>query len=119
MDYERETAKARRAWDTVAPRYDRSMGWFERTLFAGGREWVCSRARGEVLELAVGTGLNLPFYPDDVRLTGVDLSPEMLAVARRRAADLRRRIELTEADASALPYGDESFDTVVCTLGLC
>ncbi len=116
---DKETAKARRAWDTFAPRYDQSMGWFERVLFGGGREWVCSRARGDVLEIAVGTGLNLPFYPDDVRLTGVDLSPAMINLARRRAADLGREVDLREADASVLPFGDASFDTVVCTLGLC
>jgi hypothetical protein len=54
---EEPTAKARRVWDAFAPRYDRSMRFFERVQFGGGREWVCSRARGEVLEVAVGTGL--------------------------------------------------------------
>ncbi|MQA27797.1 MAG: SAM-dependent methyltransferase, partial [Micromonosporaceae bacterium] len=74
-----ETAKARRVWDTFAPRYDRTMRFFERVLLSGGREWVCSRAHGDVLEVGVGTGLNFPLYPSGVRLTGVDLSPEMLA----------------------------------------
>lgn len=113
------TAKARRVWDTFAPRYDRSMRFFERHLFAGGRPWVCSRATGDVLEVGVGTGLNLPHYPADVRLTGVDLSPAMLAVARDRAADLGRRVDLREGDAQALPFPDASFDTVVCVLSLC
>jgi len=113
------TRKARRVWDRYAPRYDRSMRFAERMLFAGGREWVCSRARGDVLEVGVGTGLNLPFYPPDVRLTGVDLSPAMLAVARSRASELGREVDLREADAQALPFPDASFDTVVCTLTLC
>jgi ubiquinone/menaquinone biosynthesis C-methylase UbiE len=91
----------------------------ERLQFGGGREWVCSRARGDVLEVAVGTGLNLPFYRPDVRLTGVDLSPAMLAVARARAAELGREVDLREGDAQALPFPDASFDTVVCTLSLC
>ena len=116
---ETATAKARRVWDTFAPRYDKSMKFVERMMFGGGREWVCSRARGEVLEVAVGTGLNLPLYPADVRLTGVDLSPEMLALAKDRSVELGREVELLEADAEALPFPDASFDTVVCTLSLC
>lgn len=119
MTAEDATAKARRVWDAYAPRYDRAMRFAERHWFEGGREWVCSRAGGDVLEVAVGTGLNLNLYPDSVRLTGVDLSPEMLAVARLRAAADGRLIDLKEADAEALPFGDATFDTVVCTLGLC
>ena len=113
------TAKARRVWDAYAPRYDRAIRFLERFLFRGGREWVCSRARGEVLEVAVGTGLNLPFYPPGVRLTGVDLSPAMLVAARVRAAELGRDADLRVADAAALPFPDASFDTVVCTLAMC
>lgn len=113
------TAKARRVWDEMAGRYDRSMKLADRVCFGGGREWVCSRAEGDVLEVAIGTGLNLPFYPEGVRLTGVELSPKMLAVARERAADLGVDADLREADVQALPFDDESFDTVVCTFSLC
>jgi ubiquinone/menaquinone biosynthesis C-methylase UbiE len=95
------------------------MRLVERFLFPGARLWVCSQAVGDTLEVAVGTGLNLAHYPPGVRLTGVDLSPGMLAVARQRAADLDRTVELREADAQALPFGDASFDTVVCTMSLC
>jgi ubiquinone/menaquinone biosynthesis C-methylase UbiE len=113
------TDHLRAKWDKYAPRYDRDIGFFERVQFGGGREWVCSRARGDVLEVAVGTGRNLPFYPDSVRLTGIDLSPAMVAIARTRARELGREIDLREGDAQALPFPDATFDTVVCTLGLC
>lgn len=116
---EEPIARIRRVWDEVAPRYDRSIAFFERVQFAGGRQWVCSRATGDVLEVAVGTGLNLAHYPPGVRLTGVDLSPGMLAVARARAAAAGHDVDLREADAQALPFVDASFDTVVCTLSLC
>lgn len=119
MDHKSATEKARRAWDAFAPRYDRSMRFFERVWFPGGREWVCSRARGDVLEVAIGTGLNLSHYPSAVRLTGVELSPAMLAIARDRAAHIGRPIRLVPADAQALPFPGASFDTVVCTLSLC
>ena len=111
--------RVRRLWDKYASRYDRDMGFFERLQFGGGREWVCAQATGEVLEVAVGTGRNLAYYPDEARVTGIDFSPAMLEVARQRAAELGREVALREADAQALPFPDASFDTVVCTLGLC
>jgi ubiquinone/menaquinone biosynthesis C-methylase UbiE len=95
------------------------MRFIEWVQFGGGREWVCSRARGEVLEVAIGTGRSLPLYPPEVRLTGVELSPAMLAQAQTRAQELVRLVWLTEGDAEALPFADASFDTVVCTLSLC
>jgi ubiquinone/menaquinone biosynthesis C-methylase UbiE len=118
---EREDAvdRLRRLWDKQSPRYDREMRFWERTLFGDARAWVCGQASGEVLEIAVGTGRNLPFYPDGIRLVGVDLSPGMLGIARERAKELGREVELDEGDAHALSYPDSSFDTVVCTFSLC
>jgi len=106
-------------WDQGAPSYDKQIAFFERIQLGGGREWLGARARGRVLEVAVGTGRNLPHYPADVTIAGVDLSPAMLAIARRRAADLGREADLREGDAERLPFADASFDTVVCALALC
>jgi ubiquinone/menaquinone biosynthesis C-methylase UbiE len=114
-----ETERVRRVQDKAAPKYDRSMGRWEKILFASGREWVCSQAKGDTLELAIGTGLNLPHYPPDVRLRAVELSPKMLEIARERAADLGREVDFRLGDAEALDFPDESFDTVICTFGLC
>lgn len=119
MSDQDDAARLRGQWERYAPRYDRDMGFFERLQFGGGREWVCSQAGGEVLEVAIGTGRNLPFYPDGVRLTGIDFSPAMLGIARKRAAELGREVDLREGDAQALAFPDASFDTVVCTLSLC
>ena len=96
-----ETERVRRILDREAPKYDRQMGFFDRVLFSGGREWACAEARGEVLELAIGTARNLPYYADDVRLTGVELSPAMLAIARRRSGARLRRSELRHGDHHA------------------
>ena len=106
-------------WDKQAGRYDRAMSFWDRHLFGDSRPWVCGRAAGEVLEVAVGTGRNLPFYPEGTRLTGVDWSPAMLAIARGRAAGLGREADLRPGDAQALDFPDASFDTVLCALGLC
>jgi ubiquinone/menaquinone biosynthesis C-methylase UbiE len=116
---ETATAKQRRVWNRMAGGYDRQIAFFEKVQFGRGREWLGSRARGRVLEVAVGTGRSLPHYPSDVRLTGVDLSPAMLDIARRRAADLNRAVDLREGDAERLAFDDASFDTVVCALALC
>jgi ubiquinone/menaquinone biosynthesis C-methylase UbiE len=114
-----DTERVRRHYDRNAGSYDQLIAPFERVLFGGGREWVCSRAQGEVLEIAAGTGRNLPFYPEGVRLVGVELSPGMLEIARRRAQELGVQAELRVGDAHDLPFPDASFDTVVATLALC
>ncbi len=102
-----------------ASSYDRLIRIPEALLFGDGRRWACQQARGEVLELAAGTGRNLPYYREDVQLTAVELSPAMLEVAHRRAERLGRDVELREGDAEALDFPDERFDTVVATLALC
>jgi signal peptidase I len=106
-------------WDKHAGRYDHEMDFWDRHLFGSSRPWACGRATGDVLEVAIGTGRNLPYYPDGIRLTGVDLSAQMLGIARDRAAGLRREAALQPGDAQALDFPDGSFDTVLCTLGLC
>jgi len=111
--------RRRRYWDSHAAGYDRQMQFAERHFLGDSRAWVCAQATGRTLEMAIGTGLNLPCYPAGVELAGVDLSPAMLAHARRRAAELGRTVDLREADVQALPFPDASFDTVVCTFGLC
>jgi ubiquinone/menaquinone biosynthesis C-methylase UbiE len=114
-----ETERLKRLWEKEAPTYDRRMAVLERVLLGDGREWVCSRASGEVLEVGVGTGRNFPFYPQGLRLTGIDLSPAMLEIARKRADELGLHADLGEGDAQELTFADGSFDTVVCTLSLC
>jgi ubiquinone/menaquinone biosynthesis C-methylase UbiE len=110
----------RRVWDRMAPGYDRQMRRLEPLLFGrDDRPWACAHARGDVLEVAIGTGLNLAHYPPGIRLTGVDLSPAMLAAAGKRAADLGVSVTLVEAAAERLPHSDATFDTVICTLSLC
>jgi ubiquinone/menaquinone biosynthesis C-methylase UbiE len=115
----RETERVRGVQDKQARGYDRQMKFFDRVLFGGGREWVCSRAQGRVLEIAVGTGRNLDHHRRDVELTGIELSPEMLAIAKRRAEELGREADLRIGDAQELDFPESSFDTVVCTLALC
>src|SRR5690349_11152406 len=103
----------------MAAGYDRMTGTWERLLFEDGRRWVCSQASGDVLEVGVGTGLNLEMYPDGVHLVGIDLSPAMLDVAKTRARQLGRDVDLQLGDAQALGFAAGSFETLVVTLALC
>lgn len=192
------TARWQRYWDRKSRTYDKEMSFWDRRLFGDSRQWACGQATGDVLEVAVGTGLNLPHYPADITLTGIDISDRMLDQARERdrgrggggersgepegrehgggedrgthggehgagehgggergagehsrehgggehggargsgerstgerSAEQgggehreapRGRVTLRQADAHELPFADGSFDTVVCTFGLC
>ena len=78
-----ESADRRTAyWDKQSGTYDKAIEFWDRHLFGDSRPWACGRAKGDVLEVAVGTGRNLALYPDGVRLTGIDWSAGMLAIAR-------------------------------------
>ena len=77
-------------------------------------------ARGVVLEVGIGSGLNMPFYTSDVtHLYGVDPSAELLAMAKTKAAAVPFPVELFNRDADRLPLADASVDTVVVTWSLC
>ena len=106
-----------RYWDRQA------KGWAspaaERKYLAPSRAWVAARAVGPTLEVAIGNGANLAYYPPDLRLSGVDSSGRMVQAARSTAAALGRSLDLRVADAQCLPFSDEAFQTVVCTFSLC
>lgn len=84
------------------------------------RAYTLREVRGEVLEIGVGTGLNLPHYPESVQsLTAIDPSEGMLRRARRRTAASPLEVTLIKDDAEELPFRDHQFDAVVSTWTLC
>ncbi|MGN5240541.1 MULTISPECIES: methyltransferase domain-containing protein [unclassified Rhodococcus (in: high G+C Gram-positive bacteria)] len=116
-----DNARIAELFDATAPRYDRQIRLSERRLLGNPRKWAVGHASGRVLEIAVGTGLNLPLYsPDVTAVTGIDLSSGMLAHAQQRIADHGlAHCEVRRGDAQALDLEDESVDTVVSTLSYC
>lgn len=83
------------------------------------RARVAGRARGSVLEIGIGTGSNFEAYPDGVAVHGLDPSAAALSIAAGRAGRGGRQVRLVEGDAGALPFEDDTFDTVVATFVLC
>ena len=99
--------------------YDWGEGVFDLLGVSRLRRRVLRRASGKVLEVAVGTGKNLRYYPANCQVTAVDVSGEMLNIAQKRAAKLRMDASFLLADAESLPFPDKSFDTVVSSLSTC
>jgi len=85
------------------------------------REKVVPLAQGQVLEVGIGTGLNIPFYDKTrvTRITGVDPALRMHSLAQKRIAQAGLDVDLIGLSAERLPVDDASFDTVVCTYTLC
>jgi ubiquinone/menaquinone biosynthesis C-methylase UbiE len=92
---------------------------FERLNVRRQRMRIGEDAAGRVLDLGIGTGLSLPFYPHADEVVGVDPDPHMLKRARRRAERVAYPVRLVQAGAESLPFGDEEFDTAVIVWGLC
>lgn len=100
--------------------YDPFMWWAERAGMADRRRRLLAAARGSVLELGAGTGLNLTHYPDGLdRLVLVEPERHMARRLAGRLGSLERQAEVLRAPAEALPFDDDTFDTVVSTLVLC
>jgi SAM-dependent methyltransferase len=99
--------------------YDIAMRAFDAVGIRRARGRIAGGASGDVLEIGVGTGLNMAAYPAGTALHGIDASESALAVATRRADELGRTATLVTGDAAAMPYPDRSFDVVVGTFVLC
>jgi len=112
LKIDRESDRIRRIYDRRANKADGPSG-------DANLRWLCEQAEGETLEIGIGKGRTLPFYPPATHLTGIELSSVGLGVAERRAQELGIHATLRQGDATALPYPDDHFDTVVFAYVLC
>ena len=100
--------------------YDRLQTTTEGSYMRRIREEIVGGARGRVLEVGAGTGVNFVYYNDHAEeVVATEPDPYMLERARRRLEDAGCPIELRQASAEELPFADGSFDTVVSTLVMC
>jgi ubiquinone/menaquinone biosynthesis C-methylase UbiE len=113
------TAATQARYQRIAPFYDRMEGLAERRYQPWRRRLWGLVQGAQVLELGVGTGKNLPFYPPGVSITAIDLTPGMLERARRRATQLGVDVTLQIGDAQQLDFPDNTFNEVVATFVFC
>ncbi len=116
MDAALEKRQVQRAYELWAPAYDFIFNW----VFAPGREAAIHHLdltrQHSVLEVGIGTGLNLPLYPATCRLTGIDLSQEMLDKAVERVQTLTMPdVTLKVMDATSMDFADNEFDRAIAT----
>jgi ubiquinone/menaquinone biosynthesis C-methylase UbiE len=108
-------------------RYDRLAFWYdfleapmELLGFATWRPKVLNRVRGQrILEVGVGTGKNLPYYPQGLNVDAIDISPRMLERAREKPSVLNVSVRLQEMDVQELAFPDQFFDTIFATFVFC
>ena len=115
-----DTRKTRHRYDRNAPAYDMMEHVMETRAFQRWRERLWSMVEGrKILEVGVGTGKNMPFYPAGAEVTAIDLSPRMLDRARIRAREVGCSADVCEMDVQELACPDGSFDSVVSTFVFC
>ena len=113
------TRKTQTRYQRIAPLYDRMEVLAERS-YQPWRAGLWSRVRGpKVLEVGTGTGKNMPYYPEGVNVTAIDLTPGMLDRARKRAAKLGVDVDLRIGDVQNLDIPDGTFDEVIETFVFC
>jgi ubiquinone/menaquinone biosynthesis C-methylase UbiE len=112
--------------DIIRKRYNRASimyDFMEKPMEMMGlkrwREEIMKELSGEVLEVGVGTGKNIQFYPEGVSVTAIDFSEGMLKRARKKAEALRKDVKLIHMDAQKMDFPDNSFDTVFTTCVFC
>jgi len=114
------TEMIRGRYNRLAPLYD-LMEWpLEKMRFGDWRNRVSSRIGGSrALEVGVGTGKNMPYYPSDVSITAIDFSGEMLARARNKAITSQQPVDLLQMDVQQLAFPNDYFDIVFATFVFC
>jgi phosphatidylethanolamine/phosphatidyl-N-methylethanolamine N-methyltransferase len=118
MDHQTKITQSR--YNRLAPVYD-LMEWVtERSAFQGWRRDLWSRLPpGRILEVGVGTGKNIPYYPEDAKVTAIDLSEGMLSRAKQRAEILGIDADLRLMDVRRLAFPKGTFDAAVATFVFC
>jgi ubiquinone/menaquinone biosynthesis C-methylase UbiE len=106
-------------YERIAWAYDLLDLPFEYSRYRRIRPLLFRELSGRILDAGVGTGRNFPFYPPDAQVTGIDLSPAMLARAERRRSTAATKVDLRQMDVTRLSFPDGSFDAAVATFLFC
>jgi ubiquinone/menaquinone biosynthesis C-methylase UbiE len=114
------TTRIKAKYDRISPYYNLMMWFLERTVISRWRRKIFdSLGGGTTLEVGVGTGKNLDFYPPAGKMTAIDISSGMLKRTRRRASRKGVKVALLQMDIEELSFRDQSLDTVLATFVFC
>ena len=106
-------------WDRAAPAFDLMNGFGPELRWGPAKRRLYSQMQGRILFAAVGTGLDIQFFPPNQSIVGIDISPKMLEKARPKAGRYDGQLELKLADVNALDEPDASFDQVFTSCTFC
>lgn len=106
-------------WDRMAPRFDGMASLGAERRWAPFKQDLFSRMNGRILFLALGTGLDIPFFPPNQDIVAIDISPKMLERAAPRIAAYDGRIDAQVMDVHDLPFADSSFDQIFTSCTFC
>ena len=106
-------------WDRAAANFDLMAGYGPEKRWAPVKREFFSVMQGKILFLAVGTGLDIQFFPPGQDIVGIDISPRMLEKARARADAYKGKLELRHLDVHDLDYPDGTFDQVFTSCTFC
>lgn len=109
----------RKTYQRIARWYDLLDAPFERKRYKPLRPLLFEGLKGRILDAGVGTGRNIPFYPEGAEMVGIDLSPAMLSRAGARRSKVGREAKLMEMDVMHTSFDDNSFDAVVSSFLFC
>lgn len=116
---QKETERTQKRYQRISSFYDR-MEVVAEKRYKNWRSLIWEKVQGPtVLEVGVGTGMNMPYYPKGVAMTAVDLTPGMLAQAEKKANELNLDVHLQLGDIQTLDFPDDSFDEIVATFVFC
>lgn len=115
-----DSEKTKQRYNRIAPYFDGLEGFLEGLVLSDWRKILWSKVQGEhILEVGVGTGKNFPYYPASGKVTAIDFSEKMLALAKLKQMRTKVIVDLELMDVQTLCYADNSFDTVIATFVFC
>lgn len=116
---DKKTEVIRKRYNRASAIYDFMEAPMEMMSFKSWRLELMKELKGKVLEVGVGTGKNIPYYPEGVDISAIDFSDKMLARARRKLILSNKHVELLQMDAQAMDFEDDTFDMVFTTCVFC
>jgi ubiquinone/menaquinone biosynthesis C-methylase UbiE len=116
---DKNTEKIKRRYNRIAKVFDLTEVMMERGQMKLWRAALWKEAKGKILEVGVGTGKNIRYYPQDADITAIDFSEGMLEKAREKAEKAGKNVDLKLMDVQQLDFPEDTFDTVITTCVLC